>query len=153
MPSFIWDHVWTGLSENGALEAQKLLWVDSTPSRFLDWPKSPVWLGLNVVWCTSFWSLFIHQFCNRVLYIGKVVVCTAKLSYFRCSPDVISTASSGRHLIDVSKIKVHYFHCSKAVEVWRVEQMAVNFTAFCQIVAYILKVVFSMTISCNKYDF
>ena len=46
MQSFIWDHVWTDLGENGALEAQKSWWVDSTPLRFLDRPKSSVWLGL-----------------------------------------------------------------------------------------------------------
>ena len=89
----------------------------------------------------------------NLVYIWKVVVCTAKLWYFRCSPDVISTASSGLLPIDVPKIKVHHFRCSKAVEIWRVQQMAVNFTAFCQIVAFILKVVFSITISHRKYDF
>ena len=52
-----------------------------------------------------------------------------------------------------ASIKVHHFRCSRDVEILRVQQMAVNFTAFCQIVAYILKVVFSMTISRNKYDF
>ena len=89
----------------------------------------------------------------HLVYIWKVVFCTAKFLYFRCSPDVISTASSGLLPIDVPKIKVHHFRCSKAVEIWRVQQMAVNFTAFCQIVAFILKVVFSITISHRKYDF
>ena len=108
----------------------------------------------------------------HVVYIWKVVVCTAKLSYFRCSlvyiflviiytsilyfrysPDVISTASSGLLPIDVPKIRVQHIHCSRDVEICRVQQMVVNFTSFCRIVAYILKVVLSMTISCRKYDF
>ena len=52
-----------------------------------------------------------------------------------------------------ASVKVHLFRCSRDVEILRVQQMAVNFTALCQIVAYILKVVFSMTISRSKYDF
>ena len=75
------------------------------------------------------------------------------MSYFRCSPDVISTASSGLLPIDVSKFKVHHFRCSKALEILKVQQIAVNLTAFCQIVAYILKVVFSIRISRRKYNF
>ena len=59
MQSFIWDHIWTDLNENGALETQKCWWVKSTHTmvfrstkelsllRLID-QKSSVWLGLKV---------------------------------------------------------------------------------------------------------
>ena len=57
------------------------------------------------------------------------------------------TSSSYREPLWGASVKVHLFRCIRDVEILRIHQIAVNFTFFCLIADYILKVVISKIFS------
>ena len=56
---------WLIWVKNWAVEAQKVLPADSTPTPPVDWPKSPAWLGLKIVFCWNNCSGYSQEKCFK----------------------------------------------------------------------------------------